>query len=286
MKKLAVFDLDGTLLDSKGNISEEHLHAIHKLRKNDYEVTIATGRPEILIREYVKKLGIKIPIITCNGAVVGNAISNQYLAASYIPKDKVRTIIDYCIDHKHLVMAYTNHAIYSDMNERVAFFMNRNQSLAEDEKVTFVLDIKKACSQDVFKLLIIERDLEKYTQIKKTFEKEDLLEVVQSNQAFLDIMPSGCSKKTGLECLQNHFGLSTLDLLAFGDQYNDIEMLQYAGVSVGMGNAVEAVKEIVDHVTLTNNENGIAYAVDHYILKQVNKCSKTPSRIDKCSAGG
>ncbi len=268
MKKLVVFDLDGTLLDSSGNITKESIDAIQKLKKHDYEVTIATGRAEILIREYMKKLSIKMPVITCNGSVVANGLTQQTLISKHFTKERVEEIIEYCNMHGHVIMAYTDHIIFTKMNDRVAYFTKRNELLPLDERVHFDFNLEKAYAEAVHKLLIIERNPQKYTQLKDKLHRYEDLEVVQSNEGLLDIMPKGCSKKTGIEVLETHLGIDRRDIVAFGDQYNDLEMLQYAGVAIGMGNAVSEVKEAVHHVTLDHDSGGIAYAIEHILLKR------------------
>lgn len=265
MEKLAVFDLDGTLLDTEGRLPEANRHAVQRLMRNGYGVTIATGRHEHLMRHYVRALELTLPVITCNGAVVGHCGSGAKIRATTIAPQTVKAITAHCEANGHDVMAYTPDAIYSEVNARVRAFEAGNAELHPDDRVRFAIGLKHMPPQSVHKLLIIEQDAVKYRQLRAYLDALDGLEVVQSNSGYIDVMQAGSTKRTGVALLAACLKLQSRQIVAFGDQDNDVDMLRYAGFAVGMGNATAPVKAVVDFVTTTNGADGIPRAVDYLL---------------------
>lgn len=269
--KLVVFDLDGTLLNSKEEITCGTIEAISKLKACGYKITIATGRPEIMIRSYVDILSIDLPVISCNGAVVANQITGENLIRNILSKEIVSEIFEYCSSNNHDVLAYTDFGIISKQNKRIDFLKKKNEKLDLRHRINLIISenpVEMASKYDVFKLLIIERDEKRYQKLQMEINKHSDLEVVQSNHTFLDVMVKGSSKKEGIVALAKYLNIKRENIIAFGDHYNDVEMLKYAGLSIGMGNGVEDVKRAVSYVTESNDDEGVSRAINSVILKE------------------
>lgn len=270
MYKMAVFDLDGTLLNDLNEISEENIKSIEKLKNYGCKIVVASGRPEVLIKEYLDKLSNCDYVIACNGAVVKNTKDNSFIINKLISNNIVEKVITKCKEYHSIFMTYSDECIISKDNYRVKYFEKRNQSLSPQHRVKFV----KTDNVDIInnqylvnKILVIEQDKERYSKLYNELENITGISITESNKGFIDVMAKNTSKKNSLEILVNQYGLSSTDVVAFGDNYNDIEMLEYAGCAITTSNGVQSVKDICDFVSGSNNDNGVAYAINKYVLK-------------------
>ena len=269
MIKLLAIDLDGTLLNSFHDISEKNMQAIKEAQDNGIKVIIATGRPEQLVKSIVKKLDIKDDIIVSNGGVIGHPFKKDSMFSKTLDETIVKTVVDYCEDRDIIYLIYTKSAIISRPNFRVDFFQNRNKDLPEDEHVIFE-DISVV--EDVYntkpnKILIVEENQEKFLKAKEYFKTIDHTSVVSSQTTFIDVSPENVSKGKALELYAKHLGIHQDEVAAIGDQDNDISMLEYAGTAIAMENATLGCLEVANHVTLSNNNHGVAYAIKNILLK-------------------
>lgn len=270
MYKLAVFDLDGTLLNSNHQISNENLEAINLLRENNIRVVIATGRSNDLIKPYLKVLKISDEVITCNGAVIGHPSNDTMMYEDIIPANELRQVLEMCIKNEHQFLIYTSKAIVARLNDVNIFLKEKNikTSDAFDANIIIVENIEDIINNyNVNKILIIERNEEKFAELNKEVQKFNNVEYTQSSNSFIDILPINNSKGKAVKILCEKFGYELEEVIVFGDQMNDISMMKVAGFSVAMANARDEVKENADFVTLSNNESGVAYAIKTKILK-------------------
>ncbi|MFD3158077.1 Cof-type HAD-IIB family hydrolase [Haloimpatiens sp. FM7330] len=268
MYKLAVFDLDGTLLNDQHEISNENIEALERLKQNGCKVAIATGRTDLLVKEYAKKIKINGPVIACNGALVRNPFTKEEVFKRIIPQSEVKKIIDICKKDDHMFMAYSKECILSTQNYRAKYYEERNKKLDLDCKVKIIItdDAKYISSNfEINKILIIENNEEKYNELPQKLQGVSGVTICQSSTGFMDIMPKGTSKKNALEMLAKSENISRSEIVAFGDNYNDIEMLEYAGCAITTENGVDSVKEIVDYISIDNNKSGVAYAIKNHL---------------------
>lgn len=275
MIKLAAFDLDGTLLNDDLDITDENLNAVKRLNDTGCKIVIATGRPKFLVKEYVEKLGICDYYIACNGAAVKDNESNTFLIDEYVNPCIVKEIYNLCNANNSMVMAYSEEYFISENNYRVELFEKRNKKLPEHLKVKFLMSsdgeyISK--NHPVNKVLIIEKEQDKYEKLYSKLSEYKELTVTQSSESFIDIMNVNISKRNALAFLAQHLNITKDEIIAFGDHYNDIEMLQFAGYAATTSNAVQEVKDICGFVSKSNNESGVAKAID--VIQEMNRCAK------------
>ena len=269
MYKLAVFDLDGTLLNSKHTVSKENIEAINLLRKNNIKVVIATGRSNELLKVYVKALNITEDIITCNGTVIGHPDKDVMLYEDKVPKQEVRKALEMCLKYDHQFLVYTSKAILGRKNDFEMFTKEKNGDVFKEYNPNYILinNIEEIIDNyNVNKVLIIERNKEKYIELSKRVKNYTKVSHTQSFKSYVDIGPLNNSKGNAVKILSKHLGIKLEEVIAFGDQMNDISMISVVGFGVAMGNAKDEVKKIADFVTLTNDENGVAYAIKTKIL--------------------
>jgi Cof subfamily protein (haloacid dehalogenase superfamily) len=267
---MVVCDMDGTLLNSDLKISLENLQAIKGLREKGIRFCIATGRPEQLLKEYVDPLKMEDPIIMYNGSVIGHPFKDEKLYELCLKKDDIRDIIGYCERNGILNMIYTKDKIISKPNWRVDFFKERNKKLQIRNQSIFtnLYNIDKTINENkINKILLIEKDKDKYQTIIEKLKHFKDIKVVASQKGFIDINPVGSSKGKAVQILAKHFGYDLSEIVIFGDQDNDVSMLEIAGVSVAMANGSENAKSISDFITDSNDDNGFANWVNKSLLK-------------------
>ncbi|AIO19218.1 Putative phosphatase YwpJ [Candidatus Izimaplasma bacterium HR1] len=270
MIKMVVSDMDGTLLNSNLEISQKNLDAIEGLREKGIRFCIATGRPEQLVKEYIEPLNMKDPMIMYNGSVIGHPFQDEKLYDLKLEKKDIKEIIEYCELNDIIYMPYTKDMIISKPNYRVEFFQNRNEKLADKNKCIFedIRDIDDIVNNhSINKVLLIENDQEKFEKTKELVANYSQFEIASSQKGFIDINPRGASKGNALKVLAKHFGYTLDEIVVFGDQDNDVSMLEVAGVSVAMANASENAKNAADHITSSNNDSGVAEWINKNLLK-------------------
>ena len=269
MIKMVVSDMDGTLLNSNLEISQDNLEAIQALRDKGIRFCIATGRPEQLVKEYIEPLHMVDPMIMYNGSVIGHPFQEEKLYELKLEKHDIKEIIKYCEEEDIIYMPYTKDKIISKPNYRVSFFEKRNERLEEKNKCVFedIRDVDQIVDNNsINKLLLIENDTEKFRKALTMLKQYPQFEIASSQKGFIDINPKGASKGNALKILAKHFGYELDEIVAFGDQDNDVSMLEVAGISVAMANSSENAKNAADEITLSNNESGVAKWINDNLL--------------------
>lgn len=268
MIKMAVFDMDGTLLNKDNVISIQNLAALKYLRDNNVLVIIATGRPEQLLKPYFHILGKDNYYIMYNGSVVKNIKQNDYIVKDIITKEEVLEILNISDKNNTINLSYAEVGIYSKPNYRVDFFKETQAHLPKEQRTNFITGTTNqsiASNNEIYKVLLIENDPDKYELLKDTYTHIKGISQVRSHTGYLDLVPKLSSKGNAVKALANKFNITNDEIVVFGDQDNDLSMFEYAKYSVAMGNAIKTVKEKATFVTFSNNKNGVAYAVDKYV---------------------
>ncbi|MBC2582788.1 Cof-type HAD-IIB family hydrolase [Clostridium sp. DJ247] len=271
--KLCLCDMDGTLLDSKGFISKDNEIALKKLQETGVEVVIASGRVDLMVKTFIKQLNLKGHIIACNGGLIKNITTGEILYSKVIDKVKVREIVNYCLENNVKFLLYTTDMVYSNKgNPLTERYENLNESVTEDLKVpiTYINDIliKNIDNIDVLKILLVCSSHDYAKILEDYFSKLYELSIVSSARGLLDIMAPNISKGNALKILSEKLKIGLNEIIAFGDNYNDIDMLESAGLPIAMGNAVDEAKAIAKYITKSNDESGIAYAIENFILSE------------------
>jgi len=269
--KWCVCDMDGTLLNSEDTISEENEAALKKLQKVGTEVIIASGRLDLMVKRFVKQLDLKGHVISCNGGLIRNIQTGEILYSKIMDKSIVKEIIDNCMNCNISFLIYTTDTVYSDKNNpRIKKFEDLNKILSEDmhlpieyideENVEIINHI------ETLKILLICKDHEEVQLMEKKYSKYSSLTIVSSMHGLLDIMASDISKGNALKVLSEKLSVDLNEVIAFGDNYNDMEMFQCVGMPIAMENAVEDIKAVAKYITKSNDNSGIAYAINNFLL--------------------
>ena len=269
MIKLAAFDMDGTLLDNNHKISAKNKQALQMLLDQNIKVVIATGRPNDLIKEYIQDLNINEYVITCNGSVIYNHFTEEFLYYDKIDQETIKRVVNYLRTNDIDFLVYEKNFIasYND-NERYLFFTESNKRLPQNVQAKFIHfdSLNKAPDElDINKILIIENDQKKYLDALHYLQAFNGISVTQSRNTFIDIGPECNSKGNALKILTDVYNIKASEIIAFGDQLNDISMLKYAGIGVAMGNAKDEVKKHSDQITLSNDEDGVFHKINELL---------------------
>ncbi len=266
--KWCVFDLDGTLLNDDKRISDEDINSIKLMQNQGIEIFIASGRTDMFSFPYLMMLNSKTPIISSNGALVRNLNDNLIIFSKFIPKEYVDKFISYVEIRNLNYMAYTLDSIYYHILDRridILAFENKYIKNPVNTNYNIICDHSILRDINILKFLIIDETR------NIPYRKQELcdildLEIVSSGSFLLDIMAKDVSKGDALKRLASYYKMDPKKIIAFGDNHNDAEMFKYAGKSIAMGNGVDEIKSIADHITLSNNQNGISYAIKNFIL--------------------
>jgi Cof subfamily protein (haloacid dehalogenase superfamily) len=263
--KLVALDLDDTLLDDGLKISPDCQRTIQAVRSRGVRITISTGRMFKSALPYAEQLDIDVPLITYQGAWVKNSRSGEILYDKPVPNQLAREIIGYfqtqgihCHSYynDHLVMESVTpegeaYAALAGVEIRLVKSMLAELDEAEAMKIM-------AISYQEPQLLVMQEYLQSIYG--------DKLHITRSKPYFLEVMHPEADKARALQVIASHYDIDRDEVMAIGDSFNDLEMIKWAGLGVAMGNAVPVVKAAADYITTSNEEEGVAEALQKFIL--------------------
>ncbi len=268
MIKLIAIDLDGTFLKQDHSVSFENIEAVNKIKDLGVKVIIATGRPYELVKPYLKYFSDDSLFILANGATIvdkeGNIIYEKKL-----DKDVYNKIVSVALKYNINFNIYGLKTLYYTDTKGFRKFIDHNRQFPKEEHANFVKidnNIDEIYSNDtIFKVLMIERKFpEKYKAAFNELSSYNICNVVQSQVGYVDCNSLGVSKGEALKYYASSLDINLDECMAFGDQHNDLSMLEIVSESIAMGNAVEKVKEVCKHTTLSNDESGVSVFLNSY----------------------
>lgn len=261
--KMIVSDLDGTL-EHEGIITKETLEAIKRLQLEGYIFTIASGRHFNEGIEVVKRLGIKQPVIFSNGAYIYDVSNGRVLQKTIIEKAAFKKALDICSTYNLTYLLDTERELLAT-NEAKEFMSTKgyfiNMKILSKEKIKHTTD-------DVLKLLIVERDTKLLNKVREELLEIPELSVVLSQNDFLDIGSINSNKGRAVQFISNYLEIPINECLTIGDQENDVKMINVAGVGVAMGKGHNRLKEAATFVTKSFRENGFSFAMNKFIFSK------------------
>lgn len=262
--RLVAIDLDDTLLDNDLKISERAKKAIWRAREQGVQVTLATGRMFRSAVPYARELGINLPLITYQGALVRNSHSGEVLYHRPVPRQLVRPVIE-------VIEPFGYHVqLYHEDNLCMEKLTPEGEDYARlaGVEITLVEDLRRFCPEPT-KILIVNYAEEKLDLMAGILREKfgEQLYITKSKPYYLEILHPQATKGQALKVVARYFGVPREEVVAIGDSFNDIEMIRYAGLGVAMGNAREEVKRYADYVTRANCGDGVAEVLEEFVLK-------------------
>ena len=259
--------MDDTLLRSDLTISDRTIETIKKAREQGVYFTFATGRMPRAVRPYAEKLGINVPVITYSGALVQEALTGEVLYHKVVPTDTASDIISWFLDQGIHAHVYLKDQIYvHEMNDYTREYIKVIKAPIE---VSNLLELLSKEEEGVEKIIFFESE-DKLRDIGKVLldRYKGKIHLTKSKPRFLEIINPNVNKGVALKALAERIGVKREEIMAFGDNINDLEMIEYAGLGVAIGNACQELKDLADVITSSNQDDGVAKAIETYVLQK------------------
>lgn len=259
--KLVVTDVDGTLTNDKDELGEETIYYAKKLQnEKGIKITFATQRIHSSVVKYAVQMGINIPLMTVNGALI-KGLNGTVVSKSVIPPRKVEKALKLAKFHfVRVAICYNDVILYTEDNSVLKDYMHRigTDYVLVDDYFNYL--------DDVVEIIMLgnEKNVIKHIQRKLNFPYKLFLtaKYYRSNSNLgvfhLEVRKSGTSKRTGLHKIAKYLGVNKSEIAVVGDWYNDRELFECGCLNIAVQNAVPEIKHIAHFITKrTNNEDGI-----------------------------
>lgn len=265
--KVLVLDIDGTLTNSEKKITENTKKGIINIMERGHKVILASGRPTPGMRYCAEELELEKYggyLLSFNGGRIINCKSGEIVFQKILPKHVIKHLYKYARNNDLGIITYLGDEI---------ILGTRTDEYIELESRINGMPVRKVDNFEVF----VDFDVNKCLmtappEIAEVFEKElaaaygDILSIYRSEPFFIEIMPKNVDKATSLDRMLESVGLTKENAICCGDGFNDISMIEYAGLGVAMDNAQPKVKESADYITKSNDEDGIVDVIEKFIL--------------------
>ena len=292
MYKLIAMDFDGTLLDSYGQVTTRNKEAINKAMEQGVKVVLASGRGTMSVKNFATELETNEYMICGNGAIVYDLKEKQIIYENFLSKEKVLQLIDICEENSIYYSIYTEKGIISkSLNYNVLFYNHENANKPDCKKTNIYLT-------DDVRQYILNREETDYTKITvcdnnniifnsvikklRNVKKIDVLDVGHMTRKLMkmgteqysieyfytEITNEKTDKWNAINFLIEKLGIKKEEVIAIGDNVNDQTMLENAGLGVAMENSAPYIQKMGDVVTSSNNDDGVAKAIEKYVLEQ------------------
>ncbi|MFD1362167.1 Cof-type HAD-IIB family hydrolase [Lentibacillus salinarum] len=241
--KLIALDMDGTLLNCDEAVSDFNREKIAEALAKDVQVVLSTGRWLGSCYPYAESLNLSSFLITCNGGEIWT--------------------IDKKLKERHLLDPQRIQMMWE-----LAEGLRMHARMVSTDRIWFGERPDDFSTHEWLKFGCESHDTEKLDTLVKELSHYDDLELTNSLPINIEVNPKGVHKASALETVCDALGITMENVMAAGDSLNDIKMIQEAGVGVAMGNAQEAIKNVADYVTDTNNQHGVGKAIDKFVLSK------------------
>lgn len=293
MYKLVAIDLDGTMLNSYGVVTEKTKETIKKVEENGVEVIIASGRPIDSIKEIAKEINSKNYFIAGNGAIIYDVKKDEIIYEKTMSKEKVLEIIKICEENSISYNVYTENEILATSLKYNVLYYHKENLKKEENKKTKINIVKNMYEyiqnkEDAryLKITICDESKTVFNSIIRKLKELKEIEVLEvSHMArktitygteeyeisyyYTEISTSDVDKWNAIEYLIEKLSIKKEEVMAIGDNANDKMMIENAGLGVAMKQSTPRILEIADEVTKGNNEDGVAEILQKY-YKNIN----------------
>ncbi len=290
MYKLIAVDLDGTLLNSYGQISQRNKQAIQSAIQKGLEVVLTSGRSIMSVKNLAEEINANNYIICGNGAMVYDLKNQETIYSNLLNKNKVLQLIKICDENSIYYSVYTKDTIITkNLNYNVLFYNQENANKPDNKKthIQIVQDIYNyvlnSPEEEYIKLVVCDDNniiFNSIIKIMKGVKGVDVLDVGHMSRKLIksgteefsieyfytEINSQNVDKWTAISNLISKLGIKREEVIAIGDNVNDKTMIENAGLGVAMENSAPYIKEIADIVTSNNNEDGVAKIIEETLF--------------------
>lgn len=267
--KLVAIDMDGTLLNSEKQISERTRKAIENAKIQGTHIVICTGRILKSALYYSESLGLKNPLIACNGAIIVDEDRNVIYEKA-LEREKIREISNLAKLEDIYCHFYDKSNFYSNIRSKeVLKFYNEGSEEVNIAVNVFddIEEIMEVQDLNVYKFIFIDNNRDKLNKLREKLDKLGNINTTSSWINNIEAMGLNVSKGEALKVLCKKLNIEPEEVIAIGDSENDLSMLKFAGLGVAMENGDKLIKEYSDHITDSNDENGVAKVIEKFVLK-------------------
>lgn len=271
MYKLVAIDLDGTLVTDKKEITSRTIEIITKALEKNVKIMISSGRAFYRLEPFIDKLGLRKQnecTICFNGGMIIENTTKDVLYSKNLEADEVKELIQLGKKLQLPIMIYSKDTHYV---EEIPEVVQRNTKNLKGMNIKIV-DFEKMNFEQkqnyIYKVCFIDKP-EKIIAKRKEISKEMLenYEITSSVPEYLEIVKKGIKKSEAIKFVMQKYNIKREEVMAIGDGENDVEMLEFVGLGIAMENAQDYVKKFAKDVTTSNNDDGVARAIEKYILK-------------------
>ena len=272
--KMIALDLDGTTFNSAGKLTDHTREVLEEAGRRGVHIVVSTGRPYTSLPDYLKSVRAIEYAITSNGAHIndihtGEAIYSDYLSEKAVFRAaelarELDTKIEIFIDGQ----AYIDEAYYNQIREYGCSYRRAEYVLWSRKPLPDIVSVLIEQRARVENINFCFPDLDILEESRAALEAIPEATITSSFANSLEVGGPDTSKKTALIELMSRLGVTRDELMCCGDAPNDIEMLEFAGLGVAVGNAWGGTKEHADYVTGTNDEDGVAQAIEKFVLNK------------------
>lgn len=266
MYKIRALDLDGTLTNSKKEITPHTLDVLIQAQQKGLRLVIASGRPTVGIMPLAEQLRLKEYggyIMAFNGGLIIECATGKHLFQKLLDTSVYKHLYEVSNTADFKLLSYIDNCVACEDidNEHVRYVAGLNKMQLRKLN-SFLAEInipepKCMIAGNDEKLAVLEKELSEYYKGQ--------ISIYRSEPFLLEILPKGIDKANCLAFLLDYLGVKREELMVCGDGYNDIGMIAFAGLGVAMSNAQDEVKKVADYITLSNEEDGVAAAVEKFI---------------------
>ncbi|SHE10853.1 Phosphatase YidA [Chlamydia abortus] len=263
--KLIVSDLDGTLLSEEHRVTESVLRAVNSFTAAGGLFTIATGRTAISARQTIEQLNLTLPMILCNGSVIADR-HKVWQQATLAVKELIPFLLEADRQGLSVILFQETGMVTVRRTEDVARFEEKENVHCRQADLE-----SSAWAESMVQKILVIGSMEKIRSLweNQPSELQEAYSTVQSEDDFFEVLPANQSKGRALQTLLGLLGIDRSEVMAIGNQMNDLDMLEYAGIGVAVANSHPELKSRADYVCSGSCGDGVVEAIETFCTKRM-----------------
>ncbi|ERI03925.1 Cof-type HAD-IIB family hydrolase [Aneurinibacillus aneurinilyticus] len=265
MYRMIAIDMDDTLLTDDLTITPGTSDAIKQAIEAGVVVTLATGRMFPSALPFASQLELNVPLVTYQGAIVKDTKGETVMYERLVTPDISRRVIDIARTKNIHLQVYQDDILYSpEDNDKIRQYVK-----IAGVPYTVESDLHRLAERDCIKLLYFDEPkvLDELAEELRA-EFGETAHITKSKPYFLEVMHPEANKGSAVLHFAKTLGIDRSEIIGIGDSYNDLDLIETAGLGVAMGNAPEAIKQIADYITFSNNEEGVRHVIEKFVLQK------------------
>ncbi|MBQ8298908.1 MAG: HAD family phosphatase [Clostridia bacterium] len=289
MYKFVAIDIDGTLLNSRGKLSARTKEAVRRVINNGVKVVLTSGRVTNSAKQIAEELNSDRYMICDNGASIYDRKEDKVIFEAHIDKTTVLQILDTCIENNIYYMIFTpKRIIVKDLKHMaLAFYKQRHNCNDEATGINEIIyggrEYIAELDEPFTRIIVCDQDRPVYNSIVNKLKAYDAVDLMASphvsnkkiienekeiflSYSYAELLPKNTNKWIAIKMLIEKFSINASEVMAIGDNFNDIEMIKHAGLGVAMNNGSPVAKEVARVVAPSNDMDGVATVLEQYIL--------------------